>query len=463
MKASSTLQPPSQSAFQHRQQEKQQQAIFLKLAVPIALILHGMAIGGGLLLIGRSSAAIDEVEIITGENSTSPDQTPEASKSLAGGGDLKLSLFQSQALSGTKDGNNIPTLGNPFASPDVKAPEVPSIEPPQVMPSDASTEAIADDTIDLDKKPIDPKKKTESKSIGSNLTDKKNNPGNLGDLNGEKGGKNQRGNNTANNPSLPLGAGNGPVTTNPNTSIRKADSPTSSAPMPLPVIVPASSTAPQKPPVAIVTPTRPVPKKAPQCLENCSLNEYLGSEGKADIRLTVDRDGNVIEATLGRSSGNEEVDRKALEYARTRKYKPSDEGFSSNLPITSQQEGSEFSRQQEERRRQEQAERAISTPQPPAAEGPATPIEPIPAAEPIAKPIPESAPQAIPESIPQPATPAVPQSIIEPINPVPSPIAPPVAEPIANPIPEPITPQSTVAEPTVAEPIDPIIPAPATP
>lgn len=487
MKPFSTPQPLSQSAFQHRHQERQQQVRFLKLALPIALVLHGITIGGGVILLGRGGTAIDEVEVVTADPSATPDPTSDQmtnqlNQLAGGGGDPRLSLFQSQGPDGKKEGNNIAALGNPFAANDLKAPE-PSIEPPQMMPSDASTEAVADDTtIDLDEKTIennqkDNPKKLEPKSIQSNSTDNKNNPGTLGRLDGNKEGKDQAGDlsNKPKTPNAPLGPGNSPTPTSsnrpqppkPEQPKPEPPKPTESRP-PSPKDTPPSATPiPTKPAIAIVNPPQPTPKKGPKCIENCTLDEYLGAEGRADLRIKVDRDGNVIEATLGRSSGNEEVDRKALEYARTRKYQPSDEGFNSNLPITSQQEGSDFARQQEERRRQEQAERSISAPEPRAAERPAAPIEAPPAREPIAEPEPIAKP------VPEPAVPAPPEPSVEPsvepiVPAVPEPIAPPVAEPIAPVIPEPATPEPvapSVAEPIAPEPVappvaEPIAPAP---
>jgi TonB family protein len=445
--------PASQVALQHRQQEQRQQAKFFKFAVPIALVLHGLAIGGAVVLTGRgtSETPIDEVEIVAGEASTTPDQSNDLA---GGGGDPKLSLFQSQMPNGKKDGNNIAALGNPFAAPDAKAPETPSNEPPQTIES--STEAIVDDTVDPDEKPIeDSQKKTESTSISSKLTDNKSKPGNAGDLNGKKDGRDQQGtpNDKAGNPNLPDGpAKKLAIATQPKQPDRQVPSPVSPsivAPIAAPkIITPAIST-----PVAIVTPTRPRQEKGPQCLENCK-TEYLGSEGKADVRLKVDRDGNVIEATLGSSSGNAEVDRKALEYARTRKYQPSDEGFNSSLPITSQQEGSEFARQQQERRQQEKndrdaiaRDRALQEQERQARERetppePAPVVEPAPIAEPIRTPVNEPTPVVEPAPVAEPAPEAAPV-------PEPAPVAEPVPEPA--PAPEPVPEPAPLPEP-VAEP-----------
>ncbi len=463
MEAPSTPKPVSPSALQHRQQEHQRQAKFLKLAVPIALLLHGITIGGGAFLMGRGGreVAIDEVEIIAGETPTASERSKDQA---GGGGDPKLSLFQSQTPEGKKDGNNIAALGNPFASPDVKTPEAPSIEPPQVMPIEASTEPMADDTVDPDEKPIeDSKKKPEAKSISSNSTDNKNKPATPGSLEGEKGGKDQKGEptNKSKDPNLPPGPGPNAIPSKPANPPKPINPPKPSdrpSPSPAPSASPKPTTpspATPKPDIAIVTPTRPTPKKGPRCVENCSLDDYLGAEGKADIRLKIDRDGNVIEATLGSSSGNTEVDRQALEHARSRKYTPSDEGANSSFSVTSERPNSEFARQQEERRRQEKADRdrTISAPEPREPDRISAPAAPEPVVEPIVKPVPEPIPEPVSKPIPEPSAPAVPEPVVEPVAPAPEPVAPPVAEPIAEPAPA--LPEPTVPEPAVAEPIAP--------
>ncbi len=506
MEAPSTPTSSSQSAFQHRQQEKARQAKFFKFAVPIALVLHGITIGGGAFLMGRGGGevAIEEVEIIADNK---PDEKPDEKLDMnsnqpidpngqggdfagggGGGGSSKFSLFQAEG--GTREGNNVAALGNPFGAPDLNPIEgsIVNSEPAETVPEEA---------IDPETPKNSPKTEAKTTQNPQPIAPPNSNKlPNSGELNGTKEGKGQQGNpnggklnskaamgvgrdggagtgtgngtGRGNGNGSGSGSGNGSGNNSTGKSGRSGIKPGAKPPekpVGQPVAKPTEKSVQPSPSIAIVSPPPAKPKKGPRCVENCNLDEYLGAEGKADVRLKVDRDGNVIEATLGSSSGNAEVDRKALEYAKTRKYQPSDEGFNSNLPITSQQEGSEFARQQEERRRrQEQADRdrAIPAPEPVSreAERPSTP-EPVapPVAAPVVEPPVVEPPVVEPVAPPASVAPTIPEPVAEPIVPAtPVPVAPPVAEPIVTP-PEPVTPQ-----PTVAEPIAPVVPeAPAVP
>ncbi|MBD2081988.1 TonB family protein [Leptolyngbya sp. FACHB-17] len=100
-------------------------------------------------------------------------------------------------------------------------------------------------------------------------------------------------------------------------------------------------------------------RNRPCCEDNCSLDEYLGAEGSARFDFDVDKDGNVFNVRLRQSSGNPEIDRKAEEAIRRRRYEASESGFQSQrIRVTSEQEGSDFQRQNADRRSQEEQDRA---------------------------------------------------------------------------------------------------------
>ncbi len=195
------------------------------------------------------------------------------------------------------------------------------------------------------------------------------------------------------------------------------------------------------PPKAMEQPERSG-KKKPKCVKNCGLDKYLGAEGSARFDFEVDAKGKVTNVRLKQSSGNAEVDRKAEEAVRRRKYEASDSGFNAKIRVTSEQEGSNFQRQQAERRRedaafqaeqnrraaeqaqieQERAQRqAEQAPRPDIRDVPpepvtkTAPIEPAPAYEPPPEPI------APPLPPPEPAYEPPPETIYEPPIPAPEP------------------------------------------
>lgn len=87
----SSLNPKThfQSALQSRQQEQQRQAKFFKVAVPIALVFHGLAIGGLTMLAQRKvpEVAAEEVEIVV-DNTTDQKDEPQPIDPNGQGGDL---------------------------------------------------------------------------------------------------------------------------------------------------------------------------------------------------------------------------------------------------------------------------------------------------------------------------------------------------------------------------------------
>jgi TonB family protein len=199
-----------------------------------------------------------------------------------------------------------------------------------------------------------------------------------------------------------------------------------------------------------IEPQRSFPsgKKKPKCVRNCGLDEYLGAEGSARFDFQVDASGKVTNVRINKSSGNAEVDRKAEEAVRNRKYEASDSGFSAKIRVTSEQEGSNFQRQQSERRRedtaiqaeqsrraaereqidQERAQRQVEQAPPPATKP--TPVEAAPPLPP--KPAYETSPEPTPAYEPQ-APAYEPATVYEPPAPAyePPPEPAPVYEPQA--------------------------------
>lgn len=216
----------------------------------------------------------------------------------------------------------------------------------------------------------------------------------------------------------------------------------------------------------------PSAKRKPRCLKNCGLDQYLGAEGSARFDFDVDASGKVINVKLKQSSGNAEIDRKAEAAVRKRKYEASDSGFSAKIRVTSEQEGSDFQRQQLERRRKnavlqaeqerraaeqaqiEQAQNRQNLIQPPATPKP-LPTEPKPAQP---ESITESSP-VLPDRPPPVPEPVVDPSIPEPVYQPPSVPEPPAPAPVSEPEPEPILeppPPEPIAEPLLETPaIDP--------
>ena len=482
----SSLNPKTQfqSALQSRQQEQQRQAKFFKVAVPIALAFHGLAIGGLTMLAQRGipEAAAEEVEIVV-DNTTDQKDEPQPIDPNGQGGDLagggggggsnKFSLLQADG--GASDGNHIAALGNPFTTPEALT------EVTTPVPETSAETPATPETIPEESKKSEPEKpeskKLESTQPESIKTDSKVSSkafkasSKMGELNGKAEGKGDKGdpNGGKLNPNAPTGAGkaggtgdgsgpgNGSGTGTGNGSGNGSGRGTGNLGNPgqkpvekLPSSNPAPTIESKPQPIAIDPQTQATPqKKSPKCISNCNLDGYLGAEGTVRISQEIDKNGNVT-AKLVKSSGDPEIDRKALEAIQNRKYESSDDGYRSNIRVTSQQEGSEFQREQENRRRQEQGDRdaiardrILQDQERQAREREARP-DPVKPAEPNPVPIPP-APIAPAPVVPAPIAP-------EPIAPepvVPAPI--PAPEPIAPmPEPEPITAPEPIAQPSPA-------------
>ena len=98
------------------------------------------------------------------------------------------------------------------------------------------------------------------------------------------------------------------------------------------------------------------------CINNCE-PEYLaslkGAEGSAGIKLTIDRDGNVIGAALVDADSNNLVNRQALLAAQKMQFNDGcDSNASVQVNINFTVEGSQYDRdRREEQEKREQAER----------------------------------------------------------------------------------------------------------
>ncbi|MCX5964598.1 MAG: TonB family protein [Cyanobacteria bacterium] len=385
MESSSLSQSSIPSALQQREQERQRQIHSFKFTVPIALALH-LSLGlGWASLIAKNmvDSPQEEVEIIVGD--TPKENLLESGGN--GGGSSAFSLFQGNggAASGNVDGNNVATLGNPFSIPEPS----PAVEPspveniaapiePDIKPIDpvtkASPEVPQEPKLEIKKKREEKvEEKSQDKSDPNSKTDLKTDkktgvvPVKLGQFDGSASGKGGKGDrNTGKlNPNAAngwgqgagVGSGSGAVGTGNGNGNRLGRSglPNNSN-QTKPNQMPLEASKPIVP--VVMNPSaqsKPAAKKGPKCVENCGLSEYLGAEGTLRISQEISKDGTVIPKLL-QSSGDPELDRKALEAISRRKYEASEDGDRTTIRVTSQQEGSDFQRQQESRRQQRQAE-----------------------------------------------------------------------------------------------------------
>ena len=147
-------------------------------------------------------------------------------------------------------------------------------------------------------------------------------------------------------------------------------------PSPSNVKVPNSSSAtstknssPNAPSSVVATNSAPTrletssePAEGISCIDNCE-PEYPsalnGVEGSAGIKLTIDRNGNVIGAELVTTDSNSQVNRQALLAARQMQFSsPGDSAASVQVKINFTVEGSEYDRaRREEQERREQAKK----------------------------------------------------------------------------------------------------------
>ena len=114
------------------------------------------------------------------------------------------------------------------------------------------------------------------------------------------------------------------------------------------------------PPPAVTKPIRRVIEIS--CVANCQPkypSALNGDEGRAGIRLTIDKNGNVIAAELARAHRNNRLNRQALLAARRMRFNKIDNeaGASVVVNISFTIKGSEFERIAKERQERQQRER----------------------------------------------------------------------------------------------------------
>lgn len=136
------------------------------------------------------------------------------------------------------------------------------------------------------------------------------------------------------------------------------------APLPSRSLTPTNNTSNiQNKPDSVITRNSPPPSpetsneafEGISCVSNCE-PEYPtaleGVEGSAGVKLTIDKDGNVVGAELADADGNSQVNRQALLAARQMQFSsPGDNSASVQVKIDFTVEGSEYDRA----RREEQA------------------------------------------------------------------------------------------------------------
>ena len=104
------------------------------------------------------------------------------------------------------------------------------------------------------------------------------------------------------------------------------------------------------------------PAEGISCIDNCEPvypSALEGVEGSAGVKLTIDRNGNVIGAELATTDSNSQVNRQALLAARQMQFSsPGDSTASVQVKIDFTVEGSEYDRaRREEQKRREQAKK----------------------------------------------------------------------------------------------------------
>ena len=217
----------------------------------------------------------------------------------------------------------------------------------------------------------------------------------------------------------------------------------------------AVRTAPPPPPAK---PARP---KEPVCI-SCPKPKYQGSEASPRVDMEVQPDGSV-KVRLRKSSGNPDLDRATLETMSKWRFDPKtvpEEGVRKRVRVTYEEEGSNFQRQNEQRRRQEarqrkaeeqrqraeeerrQAEERKRTPAAATVDTPASPTTASP-------PPPASSPAAAEKPATPPPEPA-PAPVIQAAPPIEVPPAPPAPEFFSPPEPAPVEPPPAAVEPPAA-------------
>ena len=130
---------------------------------------------------------------------------------------------------------------------------------------------------------------------------------------------------------------------------------------------PSSSSKPDAPDIATGSSAPPPPESGGSegisCISNCQ-PEYPasleGAEGSAEIKLTVDANGNTIGATIVSANSNNQLNRQALLATRKMKFSSSDSSASVRVTVNFTVAGSEYdrvAREAQERQKREAAAR----------------------------------------------------------------------------------------------------------
>jgi TonB family protein len=491
----------STQAIAQREREASTLKRFFKISAPATIGFY-LLLGLGVHLFWHPTASIaqeEELEVIV-DNQLDPPPQPQVKGDGGGGGGggrSELSLFnpkpsdsplvQDEFQSQPVDPDAVQVASvQTFAAIPLATPEEPEVVDPTLKPTPVPTvtptpvpekQSLPSTTPKSDLPKSDPPK-SDKKPLN---TAKAGGDRKLGTSTGSGGGRGDgtgtgRGRGVGDGSGGGVGEGRGPGTGSGSGAGREgrlAPTPSKTAPQP-----PATPQKPEAPVAAVSTPARQeVPttnRKAPKCKSNCGLDEYLGGEGTARYSFDVDANGNVTNVRLRQSSGNPEIDRKAAEAIQQRKYEASEGGYEGQrIRVTSEQEGSRFQRQNEERRAQEAAERqereqerqreAERTRPPITAEEPKTPevapIQPDRPAPEVPTPV-TPPPTATPEAAPIPAaTPEAPAPAPEPVAPVPEVPAAPAPEPAPASVPEVVP--APVEAPPQTPPAPAEVPAPA--
>lgn len=175
---------------------------------------------------------------------------------------------------------------------------------------------------------------------------------------------------------------------------------------------PAGRPGPGETAVRTVPLNRARPKK-PVCLE-CPKPRFRGSEGSARVTYDIGPDGKVTNVRLRQSSGDLDLDRETIEAMSKWRFDPRTvpEGGRQNVRtrITFEEEGSNYQRQNDQRRQGGQQRRQVADQEQPQRLSESSPRKPTATNEPLAKPTfaPEDKPNTIPAV--EPSSPTVRQN-----------------------------------------------------
>jgi len=442
----------SKIATEQRKREVASLKRFMRFGIPGAIAINLLAA----LLIGASwqnsptvAKPEDEIEIIVEDQPDTEAPIAQVDQDAGGSGSSQVSLFNPNPGSVANDSVEIPVASDPIVAQSPEPIPTPEPEVPDPVPTPAPTPIPAPTP---DPSPISTPEPTTSPSpnpspsaspaaAASPSPDPASSPIAADSANSPNSSSQaQNGNAGQSNPRTSLGSGNGQgngignlgsgneVGNGQGTGTGSGLGNEPQGKKPIEPAKPAEPVAVREaPPRENSDPPRSS-RKRPKCKNNCEIDGYLGAEGSSRFDFDVDRNGNVINVRLRQPSGNSEIDRKAEEAIRRRKYEASESGFQGQrIRVTSEQDGSEFQRQNRDRRREEAAQqeqqqreeaaRAEQKRPPASAVEPKKPVEPAKPTEPVpASPTPEAKP--IPAEPPVfPAKPA-------PVEPVPAEPAP---------------------------------------